>query len=303
MLVQHAEGGLACLDVAAERWKADTWSEGKGFLRAPVPARPYAAAHILLHRRGDADKAAAMGVGLRPLEMCAGDLRSIYLDALPTYRAEEGVTVTPARALGENWYLARVPLNPAALQWYTHDPDGNLLPLGAPSAIEAYFCRPWINAGGLPQPGGKPSSLSIAAVTLEESAIDLTLHGNGLGNVYAQPEVPHLKARVQNLGDSPVAIRVSSELIPFGRPAACRIEQLELSHPGETRTIDALTRPVDGRGHYRVRVVADAGPRGCVDYRTNIALLAPNTRRMAASPFGCWAALWMDESTDQQRAY
>ena len=87
----------------------------RGSCGAPVPARPYAAAYVLLHRRGDAGKAAAMGFGLRPPETCAGDLKNIYLDGRPDYRPDEGVTVQAVPALGEGWYVARVPLNPAAV--------------------------------------------------------------------------------------------------------------------------------------------------------------------------------------------
>jgi hypothetical protein len=303
MLVERAETGLACLDVGAERWGHVDWSEGKGFLRAPVPARPYWSAHILLHCRREPGKSAAMGFGLRPREMCAGDLRNIYLDARPEYRADEGVTVQPVPALGEGWYLARVPLNPAATQWYTHTPDGNLRPLGSPSAIEAYFCRPWTNAQGLPRPEGKPSSLSVAAVTLEEAGIDLTLTGNGLGNVHCEPEGPRLSATVRNMGDAPVTVQVSTELFPYGTPAARRAEKLELRQPGEAQTIDALARPIRDRGHYRVRVVADVGPARRIDYRTNVAVLAPDTRKKTDSPFGCWSVLWTDNATDAQRNY
>ena len=258
MLVHRTDAGLASLDVAAERWGHVDWSEGKGFLTVPVPARPYAAAYLLLHRGRDPDKVAAMGFGLRPPEMSAGDLKSLYLDGRPEYRPDEGVTVQPVPALGDGWYLARVPLNPAALHWYTHGPDGSLRPVGSSSTVEAYFCRPWTNAAGLPRPEGKPSSLAVAAVTLEEARIELTLAGNGLGNVYAEPQQPRLSASVRNMGNAPVAVHVSRELIPYGMPAVRRAESLGMLQPGQTRTV---RRP--GRAGSGARALSGPGGRRC----------------------------------------
>ncbi len=130
----------------------------------------------------------------------------------------------------------------------------------------------------------------------------MTLAGNGLGNVYVQPDPPHLDATVRNLTDAPVTVQLVSELIPYDRPLVSKTEQLELE-PKEARTVEALAEPVGKLGHYRVRVVADAGPAGRVDCRTNLALLAPDTRKKIDSPFGCWSKLWTDEATDKQRDY
>ena len=299
MLAHRSADGLAVLDVSAEKYRGKSWSEGEGFPRAPVPARPYSAAYLLLHRRPGTR--AAMGFGLRVHEMSAAELKNIYIDGRPSYQSDQGVTIRPAPTLGEGWYQARVPLNPATLQWYTHSADGKLLPLGARTGIEAYFCRPWLY-GAVPQPDGAPSDLSVAAVTLEEAGIDLTVTGNGLGNVYAQPEQPILTANVQNRTDKPLTVNVTYELYPFDRNSSRRSAQVTLN-PGESRALDALAQPIRDIGHYRVRVTADAGAAGRVDYRTNAALVLPDTRKKVDSPFGIWSRLWTDNSTPEQEHY
>jgi hypothetical protein len=155
--------------------------------------------------------------------------------------------------------------------------------------------------GGVPHPDGPPSGLSVASVTLEESPIDLTVTGNGLGNVYALPELPKLTAIVMNRSAKPLKVAVSTELIPFGQTSATKHSSFTLK-PGESRSLDALASPVRDRGHYRVRVTADAGSTH-IDYRTNTALVAADTRKKINSPFGIWSRLWTDNSTDQQSEY
>ena len=49
--------------------------------------------------------------------------------------------------------------------------------------------------------------------------------------------------------------------------------------------------------------MADGGPAGRIDYRTNVGVLAPDTRMRINSPFGCWHRLWDDRSTEQQSNY
>jgi len=142
----------------------------------------------------------------------------------------------------------------------------------------------------------------VAAVTFEEAGVDLSVKGNGRGNVYCEPDRPYLAATVRNLTAVPVTVRLTMELIPFERPMAMRKQQVLLG-PGEAQTFDALAVPIRERGHYHVRLVADGGTAGCLDYRTNVALLAPDTRKKINSPFGCWSVLWGDEATEEQRAY
>lgn len=299
MLVQGGEAGLAAMDVSAEKWKPGTWSEGTGLLTVPVAPRPYSRAYVLIHRASeDADKTPAMGFGLRVQEMSAADLKNIYVGEASVRSSDEGVSVQPVPELGEAWFLARVPLNPAAMHWFTHDAEGNLLPIGTPPKFLAYVTRPWHGSS----PGGKPSSLQVAAITLEEAGIDLVVKGNGLGNVYCEPEQPTLSAALCNLSSEPVTVGVTTELIPFERSRAFKREKVRLG-PGEKRTLDALAAPIRERGHYKVRVIADGGPAGRVDYRTNVALLAPDTRKKVNSPFGCWSALWGDTATEAQRDY
>jgi len=302
MLVQVSENKIITLDVGAEQWAGQAWSEGIGFLKAPVPARIYSSAYLLLHDENSPDSQSAMGFGLRPVEMSAGELKNIYIGSFPVTASDEGVNVRPVPALGPGWFLARVPLNPASLQWYTHKPDGSRLPLETPAKFYLYACRPWLARSGIPMPHGKPSSLHIAAVSLEESKIDLILTGNGLGNVFCKPETPKILATLRNLTGSFLSVTVRCELIPFDGPKKTKQRTISLK-PASTLTLDALAAPVSGLGHYRVRVVADAG-KGCrIDYRTNLALLAPDTRKKIDSPFGIWPELWGDNATETQRSY
>ena len=313
------EGKLAVLNVSAERWQSADWSEGTGMLTMPVPPRLYSAAYVLIHDTGlRGHRVPAMGFGLRVHERSAADLKNIYVGDVPVRCSDEGVSVRPVPELGRGWYLARVQLNPAALQWYTHDTEGNLLPSadaslptrpqysGSPFArgdsLLAYAGRTWTIGGGLPHPDGPRSSLQVAAITLEESGIDLTVKGNGLGNVYSQPDEPYLTGIVRNFTQAPITVRLTRQVLPFERPSKVRRSLIKLG-PGETQSFDALAAPITERGHFRVRVVADAGQLGRIDYRTNVALLAPDTRKKIDSPFGCWAKLWEDFATEEQRAY
>ena len=223
--------------------------------------------------------------------------------------------------------------------WLTHDRDGNVVrgfnsgtsgdqPTFAHEGLAAYIARPWTTVGGTPRPDGPTSSLRVAAVTLEKAGIDLFLTGNGLGNVYCLSEersgvsppvgetepaatanpatgdatAMSLSATLRNMTDDTVSVTVTKELHPFERTPAIAQQVVELA-AHEKITFDALAAPVDERAHYRVRVVADAGNAGRIDYRTNVALLAPDTRRKVNSPFGCWSRLWEDRATDEQRAY
>lgn len=317
MLATRNDHGLAVLDISAEHYRGVAWSEGNGFLRAPVPSRVYSAAYLLVHRQ--AGRSAAMGFGLRPREMSAGEVKNIYLDGRPAAMPEQGVTSRPVSALGPGWYLVKVPLNPATLHFYTHTTPAEWSakkltrvmpqPYGARTGIEAYFCRPWdfgaipvADCAPTPAPDGPPSGLSVAAVTLEVAGFDLDVAGNGLGNVYAQPETPRLAATISNVTDRPLTCDVRCSLMPFERKAVNRKTRLVLP-PGGACTLDALAQPVSEPGHYRVRIVVDGGGAGQIDYRTNIALLVPDMRAKQHSPFGVWSRLWTDYSTDLQSEY
>jgi len=197
------------------------------------------------------------------------------------------VSVQPVPELGEGWFLARVPVDPAAL-----------VRLGS----AAYFTRTWTTVGGTPRPHGKPSALRVAACTVEEAGIELSIDGNGFGNVYSELARPWLTATLRNRTEDTVTVAATTELIPFGREAAKKQWKLHLA-PGQELAFDALAAPIANRGHYRVRVVADAGPSGRIDYRTNVGVLAPDTRMKINSPFGCWSRLWTDGATPEQRRY
>ena len=324
MLVQGAEQGLAAMDVSAERWNwgmSRPWCEGNALPIVPVPPKAYSAAYLLIrHAAGDADTQPAMGFGLRVKDAAAADLKNICVADVPVRRSDEGVTVEPVPELGKGWFLARVPLNPAAMYWQTHDEDGKRSAVGASPRFGAYITRPWSNQIGLPlreqheefellqatpHPEGKPSALRVAAITLEEAGVDLRVEGNGLGNVYCQPEEPKLTAVIRNVTAQPVTVKVTTELIPFELPAVVEREEIQLG-PGEEKALDALAGPVRERGHYKVRVVADAGAAGRSEWRTNVGLLAPDTRRpelKADSPFGIWSGLWGANATQEQRKY
>ena len=287
-LVQGAEEGrLATLDVSAEQWKRSSWSEGTGMPMAPLPHRWYSAAHLLLHLQGGSDKTPAMGFGLRVPEMSGGDLKNIYVGDVPVRSSDAGVTVRPVQELGPGWFLARVPINPAALQRF---------------GSAAYFTRQWTAGGGIPPPYGKPSALRVAACTVEEADIEMSVEGNGLGNVYDEVARPRLKGSLRNRTASPVTVTVTTEVMPFEREPSRRVFELRLA-PSEEETFEALAAPITDRGHYRVRVVADAGAAGRIEHRTNVAMLAPDTRTRIQSPFGCWHRLWDDRSTQQQSKY
>jgi len=290
MLVQIGAEGVAALDVSKEKWKHEhkAWGMGEGALQESVAGGPYSAAYLLL-RVGDEDPAGvqAMGFGFRSNNLA--DVRNIYVGATAR-TSDEGVTVSPVADLGRQWYLARVPLNPSAMRhgsFHMGRPFQNLLNL---------------HTGTVPQHAGRPSALRVAAITFARAGIDLAVTGNGLGNVYCEPDQPALTATVTNLTDEPVQVVVSTELIPHGRQSTASQEIAELA-PLEAREFSALAAPITERGHYRVRVVADAGRRGRSEWRTNVALLAPDTRKKENSPFGCWPGLSGDRATTEQRQY
>ena len=288
LVTRGADGEPVTLAVSAERRKAGTWSEGKGMPTHPVPDGPYSAAYLLLRCPPTAEgQVRAMGFGLRVPEMAAADLHNVYLGDAAVRSSDEGVTVRPVPALGEGWHFVRVPLNPAAQDM---------------SGFHACFVRPWIGAGGTPQPAGPPSAVHVAALTLERPGIELRVQGNGLGNVTCEPDTPELRATLRNLTPEPISVELTRELVAFGRDPVRRPSHLVLQ-PHEKRTVDALPVAIDERGHYRVRVVADAGEAGRIDFRSNVALLAPDTRQKINSPFGCWLRLWTDISTPEQLAY
>jgi len=131
MVIQSNPDGIMTLDVGAEQYAARTYNqdsrgEGVGFLRTPIPKGIYGAAYLLLHRESDSDGQSAMGFGLRPPTRNAGELKNVYVEDIPKSAVDEGVSVRPVPALGEDWFLARVPLNPVTLQWYRD--DGTVFP-------------------------------------------------------------------------------------------------------------------------------------------------------------------------------
>jgi len=322
LLAQGGKDGLALIDIAAEQFKDEFWTEGNGFISFPVPARPYKSAYLLIYRQGaNPAETPALGFGLRIPNQGTADLRNVYVEKVPVRSSDEGVTVRPVPGLGPGWYLAKVQMNPSATQWATHKADSTLLPLGDSSfkvrpayqatvdTLSAYLARPWAVSGdydlgnkGLPHPERKPSSLRVAAITFEDADFDLTVTGNGMGNIYNEPEQPKLSAMLTNRTAAPLTVKVTTELFPLERPVARQVETVKLG-PGESKTLDALAAAIAERGHYKVRVVADAGTAGRADYRTNLALLAPDTRKKENSPFGIWSALWGDGATEQQRQY
>ena len=226
------EGRLAAIDVSAERHRSAAWSEGKGVLTTPVApsdAARYGFANLLLFQpAGRSGKTPALGFGLRVPEWASGELKNVYVGQTPVRYADEGVTVRPVRELGDGWFHARVPLNPAAQQR---------------AGKHVYLARPWVIEGGIPVPGGRPSALHVAAVTLERAAIDLAITGNGLGNVYCEPDEPRLTATVRNLTDEAVIVqRGKGDGSLFGgrRPAELGNKQIGLSIPfcGEVREVE-----------------------------------------------------------------
>lgn len=301
MRVQLGRNGIATLAVGAEGMPAPGGTVGAP--RTPVPVGLYRTAYLLFHDDGaGTERQAALGFTLRPGVNPGGEVRNIYVGALPDTEREYGVRVRPVPALGPGWYLARAPLNPAALQWFTHAPNGTLLPPETPATFDFSASRPW---GPYPGPfgsRGRRSSLQLAAVTLEHAAMDLTVTGNGMGNVFSEPDGPRLTASLRNLTDRPLRAALTIELYPLERPGKTQRRTLSLK-PGATVTVDALAAPVRERGHYRVRVLTEAGTDGAIDYRTNLALLAPDTRKKVDSPFGIWPQLYGETATDAQRAY
>ena len=316
MVIQSNPDGIMTLDVGDEQYAARTYNqdsrgEGVGFLRTPIPKGIYGAAYLLLHRESDSDGQSAMGFGLRPPTRNAGELKNVYVGDIPKSAVDEGVSVRPVPALGEDWFLARVPLNPVTLQWYRD--DGTVFPgdTGKHPRVNLYACRPWSTTSALPTPPwsttsavptprGQRSSLHLAAVSLEDSAIDLLVTGDGLGNVFSEPETPKVPATLRNLTNRPVEAKVTCELLPFEWSPQTAEKTIVLTSR-DSATFNALAAQVSERGHYRVRVVADAGSAGRLEYRTNLALLAPDTRKKINSPFGIWPGTWGDESTDAQR--
>lgn len=281
------EGRLAALDVASESWRSKTWSEGTGMPMASLPSRSYAFAYLLLHLSSQDGASPAMGFGLRLPEMNGGHLKNIYVGEVPTRSCDSGVTVSPVPELGDRWFVARVPINSATLV--------------RPGAW-VYFTRSWMAGGGVPRPSGKPSALRVVACTVEESGIELSVQGNGLGNVYDELARPRLEAVLRNRTERPVSVAVTTELMPFERESSKKVLRFRIA-PGQAESFDALPAPIAERGHYKVRVVADGGPAGRVDYRTNVAVLAPDLRMKVDSPFGCWGALWISEATEEQNDY
>jgi len=257
--------------------------------RVGLPVKSYSAVHLLLHAGAEGERVTpGLGTGLQLDQENGGDLRNVYTGEVPVRTSDQGVTVRPVSELGEGWFVARVPVNPQAMY-------------GRLGVQYLYLARPWRN-GSRPEPDGRDSALRVAAVTVEEAGIDLAVEGNGFGNVYAEPDVPHLSATIRNVTAAPVKVEVKVELIPFERKATARNEIIELA-PGEEKTVDALAAPVVERSHYKVRVVADAGAAGRLEHRTNVALLAPDTRKKENSPFGIWWRLSGDNSTPEQQAY
>ena len=294
MLARAGPKGVATLDLAAEKNIPRRWDMDGGSLTETVPARSYAWAYLLFRVDGaDAGQASAMGFGLRTRHL--GDLKNIYVGGRGRV-SDEGVAVRPVPTLGPRWYLAKVPLNPAAMHWLGHvDKKKGRKPL------ELHLGRPFQNSTHV-RHAGDTSALRVAAITLVESAVELTVQGNGLGNVYCQPERPALQAVVANRTARPLDVTLTTELIAHGLPPRMRRQAVSLA-PGSRRRLDALAAPITRRGHYRVRVVADAGELGTSQWRTNVALLAADARRNPRSIFGCWPKLWGDRATDVQRQY
>jgi hypothetical protein len=312
MIAQLDNADVLALDVSKEDFQPTSkYRRGKplgtGLLTGTVPARPYSHAYLLFHvADATPDQVPAMGFGPRTVNLA--DVRNIYLSGrAPTN--DEGVTVTAVPALGENWHLARVDLNPAVMHWMTHRPqDGKPRPPETGARLPFHLGRPLQNwyllrhAVSPPQHEGKSSSLRVAAITFVESPFVLTVSGNGLGNVYDQPEEPALAAIVRNLTNQPLNVTLATELTPYGREPLWKRDSLALAAGGVVE-IPALATPITERGHYKIRVCADAGALGQSQWRTNVALLAPDTRKQENSRFGCWPLLSGDQAASEQRSY
>jgi hypothetical protein len=346
-MIAHLDNAdVLALDVSKEDFRPSAKYRrgrplGTGLLTGTVPARPYSHAYLLFHvADGTPGQVPAMGFGPRTVNLA--DVRNIYLrtDASITGRFfdpspyslprgerghatvidapvlsgraptnDEGVTVTAVPALGKNWHLARVDLNPAVMHWVTHKPqDGSPRPPETGARLPFHLGRPLQNWYRLrhgvspPQHEGKSSALRVAAITFVESPFVLTVSGNGLGNVYDQPGEPALAAIVRNLTNQPLDVTLATELTPYGGEPVWKRNSLALA-AGGTVEIPALATPITERGHYKIRVCADAGALGRSQWRTNVALLAPDTRRKEHSRFGCWPQLSGDQATPEQRSY
>ncbi|MCH2131098.1 MAG: hypothetical protein MK179_18300 [Pirellulaceae bacterium] len=313
MIAQLGEAGeLLTLDVGQEDFQpAAKFRRGKpwgtGFLTGTVPARPYSHAYLLLHVSNEGvDQVPAMGFGPRTVNMA--DVRNIHLidQERPN---DEGVTVTAVRELGADWYLARVALNSAAMHWLTHNPaNGELWPAEAGVRLPFHMGRPLQNWFRLrhsvspPQHDGPKSALRVAAITFAELPVTLTVRGNGLGNVYCEPEQPELAGILTNLTTQPVNLRVTTDWIAYEGEAVRKTESLDLAGGAKAEIPTLGTLRLD-RGHYKVRVIADAGDLGKSEWRTNVALLAPDTRKKENPRFGCWPRLSGDQAAAEQRSY
>ena len=305
MIASVEQGSMAALDLSKENFKLlNKYRRGRplgtGFLSGFVPTRPYTRAHLLFlaDPEAEGDTVPAMGFGLRTINR--GDVKNIYVSG-DTRTNDQGVQITPIPDLGPNWYLASVDLNPAAMHWANHHNENGQLHPPHLHRVPFHVGRPLQN-DQLPRHSGKDSSLRVVAVTFTESSIDLAVRGNGLGNVYVQPDEPTLTATVSNLGREPIQVDLTTELIPYEREPIHRKQSLQLA-PGASREVSALAALIVDRGHYKVRVVADARGSGRSEWRTNVALLAPDTRQRKDGRFGIWPRLSGDRSTDGQHAY
>ncbi len=92
----------------------------------------------------------------------------------------------------------------------------------------------------------------MAACTVEEAGIELSVRGNGLGNVYDEVARPRLTGLLRSRTDRALTVNVTTELIPFDPTHSEKKLQLRLD-AGQAESFDALAAPITERGHYRGR--------------------------------------------------
>ncbi len=243
-----------------------------------VPARFYDRLHLLCRADGDEGEVPRAAVRFVHVPRARFYTREFGLDS------EEGVRALESRDIGgERYWHVAVDLNPAAFQEFVTATSNDYL--------EFELTQPVVmDANSFEHPAGPPSSLHIAAMTLEEAPIAMVVASEATGHLFERREEAVMRVRLESNRDVALDGTVGVSIaMPDGRtehkgvPFALK--------PRETTTLDMHVGHASvGKSEFvaTLEVKENSGDVRVMTRATSFAILPEFTRTDEDSPFGMW---------------
>ncbi len=250
-----------------------------------VPVADYVAAHVLAVADDDPELAAAFTVRAGRYGRTGNDQDVQYDFYSPVPRRGQAKDVEPGRVLQTGagpLFHVRVPMETAFAQ-------------DIQKFIEIELTKEVRLARRAPDPNryryrplGLPSGVRIAAITLEQSPLQMRVSSKEVGHAFVEPQQPTFQVTLRNITSKAQEYNLTLEATHFDGSTT----QTQAKGKVEANASAELSIPVptNKRGYHDLAVaLAGADKKTLLRRQTSFALLPPDTRKHRdRSPFGTY---------------